>query len=104
MIKEHPDLDCIVNNAGVQRQLEVLRHNEDLLDKADQEIDINIRGPLHLTLHLLPHLQKQNNPVVINVSSILGFLPFAFINPIYNGSKAWLHSWTMTLRTQLRNE
>lgn len=102
--KDHPELDCIVNNAGVQRPLKVLSDNEDFLAKADQEIDINIRGPMHLTMHLLPHLQKKQNPMIINVSSILGFLPFAFINPVYNGTKAWLHFWTMNLRTQLASE
>lgn len=44
--KEYPELDCLVNNAGVQRPLEVLKEDAaDLLAKADQEIDINIRGP-----------------------------------------------------------
>lgn len=104
VLQDHPDLDCIVNNAGVQRPLKVLSDNEDFLAKADQEIDINIRGPLHLTMHLLPHLQKQKSPVIINVSSILGFLPFSFINPIYNGTKAWVHFWSLNLRTQLAGE
>ncbi|TQW01203.1 hypothetical protein V2A60_002208 [Cordyceps javanica] len=101
LTEDHPELDCLVNNAGVQRPLKVLSDNEDFLAKADEEIDINVRGPLHLTMHLLPHLQAKRDPVVINVSSILGFLPFAFINPIYNGTKAWLHFWSMNLRTQL---
>ncbi|KAJ4147271.1 hypothetical protein LMH87_001807 [Akanthomyces muscarius] len=55
-------------------------------------------------MHLLPHLQKQQSPVIINVSSILGFLPFSFINPIYNGTKAWVHFWSLNLRTQLAGE
>ncbi|KAK7539621.1 short-chain dehydrogenase [Phyllosticta citribraziliensis] len=43
----------------------------------------------------------------INVSSVLGFVPFSIVNPIYNGTKAWLHKawlhfWSMNLRTQLR--
>ncbi|OAR01727.1 hypothetical protein LLEC1_03267 [Akanthomyces lecanii] len=101
VLQQHPDLDCIVNSAGVQRPLDVLGDHENFLSKADQEIDINIRGPLHLTMRLLPHLQKQQNPVIVNVSSILGFLPFSFINPIYNGTKAWVHFWSMNLRTQL---
>ena len=104
VLKDHPDRDCIVNNAGVQRPLKVLSDSEDFLSKADQEIDINIRGPLHLTMHLLPHLRKQQSPVIINVSSILGFLPFSFINPIYNGTKAWVHFWSLNLRTQLAGE
>ncbi|EGX90128.1 short-chain dehydrogenases/reductase, putative [Cordyceps militaris CM01] len=99
---EHPDLDCVVNNAGVQRPLTVLGDTDDFLGKADEEININVRGPLHLTMHLLPHLQQQQHPVVVNVSSILGFVPFAVGNPVYNGTKAWLHFWSMNLRTQLR--
>lgn len=99
---EHPDLDCLVNNAGVQRPLQVLE-DSDFLSKADQEIDINIRGPMHLTLSLLPHLQSKPHALVINVSSVLGFVPFSIINPVYNGTKAWLHFWSMNLRTQLKN-
>lgn len=98
---EHPELDCVVNNAGVQRPLEVVK-DQDFLSKADQEIDINIRGPMHLALGLLPHLQTKPAALVINVSSVLGFVPFSVINPVYNGTKAWLHFWSMNLRTQLR--
>lgn len=97
--KEHPELDCLINNAGVQRPLEVLKQSpEEILEKADQEIDINIRGPMHLALGLLEHLKAKEHAVIINVSSILGFVPFSVINPVYNGTKAWLHFWSMALR------
>ncbi|RDW79211.1 putative Short-chain dehydrogenase [Aspergillus mulundensis] len=100
---KYPDLDCLINNAGVQRPLSVL--NDDpatFLSKADQEIDINVRGPMHLTLGLLEHFRRlPNGAVIMNVSSILAFVPFSVINPVYNGTKAWLHFWSMTLRTQL---
>lgn len=99
---EHPGLDCLVNNAGVQRPIDVLK-TEDFLEKADQEIDINIRGPIYLALGFLPHLQKQSRAVIMNVSSVLGFIPFSIINPVYNGTKAFLHSWSLNLRTQLKN-
>ncbi|KAK1624047.1 short-chain dehydrogenase [Colletotrichum phormii] len=99
--KDHPELDCLVNNAGVQRPLEILK-DDDFLLKADQEIDINIRGPMHLALGLLPHLQTKESALIINVSSVLGFIPFSIINPVYNGTKAWLHFWSMNLRTQLK--
>ena len=98
---EHPDLDCLINNAGVQRPLSVIDDTFDLA-KADQEIDINIRGPLHLTIGLLPHLRKQSHPLIVNVSSVLGFVPFSVINPVYNGTKAWVHFWSVNLRTQLQ--
>lgn len=99
IIKEHPELDCLVNNAGVQRPLEVSKQDvEEFLPKADQEIDINIRGPMHLALGLLKHFKSKDHAVVINVSSVLGFVPFSVINPVYNGTKAWLHFWSMALR------
>ncbi|KEY71713.1 hypothetical protein S7711_02941 [Stachybotrys chartarum IBT 7711] len=100
VVADHPELDCIVNNAGVQRPLEIVK-DDDFLSKADQEIDINIRGPMHLTLALLPHFKAKPAALIINVSSVLGFIPFSIINPVYNGTKAFLHFWSMNLRTQL---
>ncbi|MCJ1478538.1 hypothetical protein MMC13_007218 [Lambiella insularis] len=100
LVNEHPDVDCLINNAGVQRPLDI---NDFSLEKADQEIDINIRGPMHLAIALLPHFKnKSHAAVIMNVSSVLGFIPFSVINPVHNGTKAWLHFWTMNLRTQLK--
>ncbi|UPK95157.1 hypothetical protein LCI18_006092 [Fusarium solani-melongenae] len=91
---EHPDIDCLVNNAAVQRPIEVLRPDA-FLEKADQEIDINIRGPMHPTLGLLPHLRSKPSALIINVSSGLGFNPLSIIHPVYSGTKAWLHSYNI---------
>ncbi|KAF2091362.1 NAD(P)-binding protein [Saccharata proteae CBS 121410] len=105
LVAEHPDLDCVINNAGVQRPLRALEMEpSDFLAKGDQEIDINIRGPMHLTLHLLPHLRtKEKGAVVMNISSVLGYIPFSVINPVYNGTKAFQHMWSMNLRSQLQD-
>jgi short-subunit dehydrogenase involved in D-alanine esterification of teichoic acids len=107
--REHPDLDCLIHNAGVQRPLDVNKMNaEEFLAKADNELNTNIMGPMHLTLHLLPHLKSHSAAggaaVIMNVSSVLGLNPFSIINPVYNGSKAWLHCWTMNLRSQLARD
>lgn len=81
--KENPDLDCLVNNAGVQRPLDVNEmSSEDFLKKADQELSINISGPMHLTLGLLPHFKQKPGAVVMNVSSVLGYIPTSVINPV----------------------
>ncbi|KAI6080877.1 NAD(P)-binding protein [Hypoxylon rubiginosum] len=101
---DHPELDCLVNNAGVQRPLQVLKQPpEDFLSKADNELNINIRGPLHLAVGLLSHFKSKPQALIINVSSVLGYVPFSIINPVYNGTKAWLHFWSMNLRSQLRD-
>ena len=73
------------------------------LSKADQEIDTNIRGPMHLCVGLVPHFNSlPNGGVIMNVSSVLGYNPFSIVNPVYNGTKAWVHFFSMNLRTQLR--
>jgi len=102
---KHPEVDCLINNAGVQRPLQVNKMtSEEFLTKADNEIDINIRGPMHLALNMLPHLKTKTHACIMNVSSVLGFNPFSIINPVYNGTKAWAHMWTMNLRTQLQQD
>jgi len=101
--KDHPEIDCLINNAGVQRPLEISKlEGTEFLEKADQEIDINIRGPMHLILNLLPHFKTKEYACIMNISSTLGFLPTSIINPNYNGTKAWVHMFTTNLRTQLQ--
>ncbi|KIW20503.1 hypothetical protein PV08_01078 [Exophiala spinifera] len=114
ILAAHPEVNCLVNNAGVQRPFQfpgvgdggggAQEYGFDL-EKADQEIDTNIRGVMHLTLRFLPHLldKLDGGAVIMNVSSVLGFLPSSVINPVYNGTKAWVHFFTMNLRTQYRN-
>ncbi|KAM0187735.1 hypothetical protein ACHAPA_012047 [Fusarium lateritium] len=99
---EHPELDCLINNAGVQRPIDALK-NDDFLQKADEEININIRGPMHLSLGLIPHFKEKPNALIVNLTSGLAYIPFSVINPVYNGTKAWLHFFSMNLRTQLKN-
>jgi short-subunit dehydrogenase involved in D-alanine esterification of teichoic acids len=104
IIAAHPELDCLINNAGVQRPFQILGpdYNFDL-GKADQEINTNIRGPMHLAVSLIPHFnKKESGAVIMNVSSVLGYSPFSLVNPVYNGTKAWVHFFTMNLRSQLR--
>lgn len=38
----------------------------------------------------------------MNVSSVLGYSPVSLVNPVYNGTKAFVHFFTMNLRSQLR--
>lgn len=67
------------------------------------EISINVNGPMHLAIGLLPYFKSyKSGAVIMNVSSVLGYMPSSVINPVYNGTKAWQHFWSMNLRTQLR--
>ncbi|MFC5270212.1 SDR family oxidoreductase [Adhaeribacter terreus] len=97
--KEFPDLNVLVNNAGIQMRTDL--QNFQLSWKEQQnEIAINFEAPVHLSILFIPFLKKQANPVIINVTSGLAFNPGAFAS-VYSATKAALHSFTQTLRYQL---
>jgi len=100
-VAESPSLNVLVNNAGIMRRESFLDKQTDLAD-AEAIVATNLLGPLRLTAALLPHLQKQQHATIINVSSGLAFLPMAR-TPTYCATKAALHSYTLSLRAQLRN-
>jgi uncharacterized oxidoreductase len=97
LLAEFPGLDVIVNNAGIMQP-------EPAIDVAVAEATVatNLLGPIRLTGALLPHLRSRPGAVVINVSSALAFVSFA-TTPTYCATKAALHSWTVSLRHQLRD-
>ena len=100
-VAESPSLNVLINNAGIMRRESFLDQQTDLAD-AEAIVATNLLGPLRLTAALLPHLQEQQHATIINVSSGLAFLPMAQ-TPTYCATKAALHSYTLSLRAQLRN-
>ena len=97
---DFPSLNVLINNAGIMRAEKLLAQQPDLAD-AEATIATNLLGPLRLTAALLPHLEKQPHSVIVNVSSGLAFLPLV-LTPTYCATKAALHSYTESLRYQLR--
>jgi uncharacterized oxidoreductase len=97
---DFPSLNVLINNAGIMRPEKLLAQQPDLAD-AEATVTTNLLGPMRLTAALLPHLQKQPHSVIVNVSSGLAFLPLVF-TPTYCATKAALHSYTESLRYQLR--
>jgi len=102
VVSEFPSLNCVVNNAGVQRRLELTPDVP--LDEAglQDEVDTNVLGVIRVAHEFVPHLTRQSNAVLINVSSGLAFVPLARF-PIYCATKAAVHSFTLSLLHQLRN-
>jgi uncharacterized oxidoreductase len=98
LLENHSDLNVLVNNAGIQNWTGV--EDDDFYQKAQQEIDINITTPIHLT-HLL--LQLPSLETIMNVSSGLAFVPLAKV-PVYCATKAFLRSFTLSLRYQLKGK
>jgi uncharacterized oxidoreductase len=102
-IQNFPKLNMLINNAGIQR--EFLFDDQKVAEKFDREneIEINLTAPIHLTMLLLPHLKQQQNSSIINISSGLAYVPIS-IMPVYCATKSALQSFTKSLRYQLRND
>jgi uncharacterized oxidoreductase len=98
VINQFPSLNVLINNAGIQRRVDLT--NEKDWKKTEEEILINFNAYIHLSILFVPHLLKQTNPVIMNVSSGLAFVPMASA-PVYCATKAGVHSFTMSLRYQL---
>jgi uncharacterized oxidoreductase len=92
----HPDLNVLVNNAGIQQWMDI--SDWDFFEKAKQEMAINIEAPLHL-ISLFSNLVSLRT--IMNVTSGLSFTPLIKV-PVYSATKAFLHSYTLSLRALLK--
>lgn len=102
VIGEFPALNCVFNNSGVQR-----RHNFAAGKPVDDaamfaEIQTNLLGLIRVSAEFLPHLKNQEGATLLNVSSGLAFVPIA-IFPVYCATKAAVHSFSLSLRQQLKD-
>lgn len=100
MAEEYPSLNVVIHNAGIMRPENLLEQPEKLTD-AEAIIATNLLGPIRLTAALLPQLKKQPAATIMTVSSGLAYLPMA-MTPTYCATKAAIHSYSLTLRYQLR--
>ncbi|KQB53515.1 oxidoreductase [Pseudomonas endophytica] len=96
----HPNLNVLINNAGVIDWEDLT--NPDSLATAEAIVTTNLLGTIRMVYAFTPHLIKQPNATIINVSSSLAFVPLP-ATPTYCASKAAVHSFTQSLRVQLED-
>jgi uncharacterized oxidoreductase len=94
-----PGLNVLVNNAGVQRDIDFTKGIDDFV-AGENEIRVNLEAAIILCGLFVPRLAKNKGAAIINVSSGLGFVP-AVRMPVYSASKAGVHAYSMALRQQL---
>lgn len=90
----------MINNAGITHVSE-FRNDNEILDKIKLEIHTNVLAPVILTKLFIPIIENNPNPKLINISSLLAYVPKAEY-PFYSSTKAALHSFTQTLRMQMK--
>jgi len=94
--ENHPDLQVLVNNAGIQNWMNI--SDEHFYEKSKQEIETNVMAPIHLS-HLF--IQLKSLKTILNVTSGLSFVPLTK-TPVYSATKAFFHSFTLSLRHLLK--
>lgn len=98
--KMFPELNMLINNAGIMKKIDLQKAGD--LNTLTQEIDTNLNGVIRMSTQFLPLLKKQHSAAILNVTSALAFVPLAS-TPVYCATKAALHSFTDSLRLQLKN-
>jgi len=98
-LREHPELNVLVNNAGIQLAADLTRPVD--LDNVELEVETNLVAPIHLASLAAGHLARRPASAIINISSGLAFTPIASMS-IYCATKAAVHSLSLSLRHQLR--
>lgn len=97
----YPQINVLINNAGIQRQIELKKGIEALPRGGDDdEISINLRSQIYMSACFIPVFLGES--AIVNVSSGLGFVPLARF-PVYCATKAAIHSFTVSLRFQLKD-
>jgi len=102
-IKEsHQGLNILINNAAIVNKIDFIK-DENALELAENEYQTNLLAPIRLIRLLFNSINSNESPAIINITTGLIYAP-RVIYPFYNSSKSALHSFTQTLRIQLKNE
>lgn len=96
----HPDLDLLINNAGVQCLHDFAGPSPIDPAKIAHEIDVNLKGLIQVSSAFLPLLRQQPSARLVHVGSALAYVPLTAA-PVYSATKAAVHSFTISLRRQL---
>jgi NADP-dependent 3-hydroxy acid dehydrogenase YdfG len=92
-------IDVWVNNVGQG----ISRAPSELTDEdIDAVMRLNVKTALYGVQEVLPHFKSRNAGHVVNISSMLGRIPFVVIRSAYNGAKHFLNALTANLRMEVQ--
>ncbi|MDX1362850.1 SDR family oxidoreductase [Arenibacter latericius] len=98
LLEKEGKIDVLVNNAGIgiTGPIEETPHEEIL-----KAFDTNFNGPLHLAKAVLPSMRSQGSGLIINITSIAGYMGLPY-RGIYSASKGALELVTEALRMETK--
>ncbi|KRA50868.1 oxidoreductase [Pseudoxanthomonas sp. Root630] len=98
IISKEGRIDVLVNSAG---QNLVGSVEETSIDEAEDLFDTNVFGVMRVIRAVLPHMRSQRSGKILNVSSVLGFLPAPYMG-VYSASKHAVEGLSESLDHELR--
>lgn len=98
VVATHPDLNVLIAMAGVMIPEDVTQSA--FLETAERTVQTNVLGPLRLLSAFVEQLRTRSDATIMTVSSGLAHTPLR-ITPTYNGSKAFIHQFSESIRLQL---
>lgn len=98
VLENHSDLNVLVNNAGIQNWMNI--SDSDFYQKTSNEVNTNVLAPIHLTTLFIG---LKSLDTIINVTSGLAFVQLSKV-PVYCATKAFFHSFTLSLRHMLKSK
>ncbi|MDW5289333.1 SDR family oxidoreductase [Formosa sp. PL04] len=99
LLEKEGQIDVVINNAGVGITGPI---EEIPLEEMKSHFDTNFFGPLEVIKAVLPQMRKQHNGLIINVTSIAGYMGLPY-RGIYSASKGALELVTEAYRMELKD-
>ncbi|OAP58868.1 hypothetical protein AYL99_06165 [Fonsecaea erecta] len=101
ILSQHPDIDTVWVNSGIQYQGNLLSLDNFSDEKIITETNTNLTAPIILARHFIPHLLSLGREATFMItSSGLGYVPMGLF-PVYCATKAAVHSFLVSLRESL---
>ncbi|MBC7458952.1 MAG: SDR family NAD(P)-dependent oxidoreductase [Bdellovibrionaceae bacterium] len=100
LVREVPSLNSVIHNAGIMKNENLLKGSHEKIQ--EETIKTNLLGPMLLNNFLIPHFLKKDSATIMTVTSGLAYTPLA-MTPTYSATKAAIHSYTESLRYQLKD-
>jgi NAD(P)-dependent dehydrogenase (short-subunit alcohol dehydrogenase family) len=95
----HGQIDLLVNNAGVG--VAPAAAEESSIQQAQAIFDTNFFGIVRMVRAVVPHMRQQKSGRIINIGSVLGFLPMPYM-ALYAATKHAVAGYSESLDHELR--